>query len=205
MMENSQTSPVWRATSLDEERLKLKQISEQAYLLDRVAQAARLDINYFIDIVWPSVEPGKFKKQYDLHRSWQAHFAAFRKAGILAPKGHGKTTQILALLLHSMGKNPNILIKYVCSNDDFAKQRVLMLEEIICNNKLCNLIFPHLKPSTRRADWSKQTMTIERTSQTKDSTMEACGVLSSGSPIPMNTMLVIPSLLSRNMLPIMIS
>ena len=100
---------------------------------------------------------------------------------ILAPYKHGKTPQIgVGLPLYFMCQNPNVRIVEVCNVDDSAIDRVEEVREIIINNEQLHLLHPEIKPE-RDARPAKSKFKVKRTSTGKDYTLQAYGVLGSGT------------------------
>ena len=146
----------------------------RAYLVyKKIAEKAREDINVFIEFVFRI-------QQSACHRELQAHMDAHSRAGIVSQRELGKTTQCVARVLYLLGKNPNLRIKIVCSDDKTASDRVVLCRDMIDRNKWLHLVFPNLKRSTSVDNWGKGSLTIERDLFSKDSSLEGAGILTAG-------------------------
>lgn len=162
-------------TEEDAKIRKKKQLAVAAHALyNKIAVVARQDINVFIEFVF------RFK-QAECHRKMQAHMDTHKRAGILAQKELGKTSQAVARLLHRLGNHPDMLIKLLCASDDLAVDRVMLIRDLISRNKYLKIVFPQLVKSPWIDDWGKKSLTIKRNVFSKDSSIEACGILTSGT------------------------
>jgi phage terminase large subunit-like protein len=152
-----------------------KQISTAASILHRkIAERAHEDFNVFMEFVFRV-------KQADCHRTMVAHMMGPARAGIVAQKEIGKTTQAVGYILWCLGRNPDLLIKLVCCSDDTAKDRIGLLRDMISRNKYLRMVFPGLVRNPWIDDWTKQSLTVKRDIFSKDSSIEACGVLTTGT------------------------
>ena len=120
-------------------------------------------------------------KQAECHKKMQAHMDTHKRAGILAQKELGKTSQSVARLLHRLGNHPDMLIKLICASDDLAVYRVMLIRDLISRNKYLKIVFPQLVKSPWIDDWGKKSLTVKRNVFSKDSSIEACGILTSGT------------------------
>jgi len=139
----------------------------------RIRQA-REDPNAFNEFVFGI-------KQAQIHREWQELISdkSSNRTLILAPRDHGKTTQIKGRCLWEVGHNPNLRIKYVMGVDNKAKGVVSHIGSLIDRNERVRLVFPHLRPGQKET-WTKHELFVERTNEgLQDATFEAAGVLSS--------------------------
>lgn len=141
-----------------------------SYLQRETAKQARQDINLFIEFTMRI-------KQSRCHVAIQNHLRNNKRAGIIAHKDLGKTTQTLLYTLHRLGNNPSLLQRLVCSDDEPAKERVMFLRDMITRNKRLKLVFPWLKKSKKYDDWGKYSLTVERDRFAKDSSISAHGIL----------------------------
>lgn len=120
--------------------------------------------------------------QSGIHREWHAHIDAHDRALILAPREHGKTDQIaIGRVLWELGKNPQLRYKIICQDDENAMHRLASIQGHIERNEHLHEVFPNLKPHPDVKDWSKHTLTVSRQGEDKDPSLEAAGVLSSGT------------------------
>jgi hypothetical protein len=159
----------------EEEKAKYFDTLEQIRI-----QLARKDSNYFTEYVMRD-EDGDPITQGTIHEEWHEEFNRDEPVLLIAPRFHGKTTQIVAFVLWKIGKNPNLRIKIVCQSDGNAKKRLKEIKEYITDSDAYTRVFPHVKPHPDVDDWSKHSVTIDRETKSKDSTIEAWGVNSSAT------------------------
>lgn len=134
-------------------------------------EASRRDPRAFIEYAFGI-------QQQWFHDEWQTLLDSAPDALIIAPRGHGKTTQIIGRLLWEFGKNPNLRVKLVCASDSKANERVQEIREHIQRNPRVAEVFPHLEPADDR-DWTKRKLTLRRTIISRDVSLEALGIGSS--------------------------
>jgi len=124
--------------------------------------------------------------QSQIHREIQYHIdecekRGIRYCGILAPWGHGKTEQVvIGRTLRYLGQNCNDRIFVVCNTDDNAKSRVASVSRYILEDKDYHKLYPSVKPA-KLGDWTKHKIIIDRESKSKDGSVEAWGVTTSGT------------------------
>lgn len=151
-----------------------------------VQSLAHKDINAFVEYVGKN-ERGKSVVQGQIHKEIQNHIdeckrRGFKNCGILAPWGHGKTEQIIFRTLDEIGKNVNIRAQIICNTDDNSRSRVTSLQNYIENDDEYHKIYPHVRKGTKAADsWGKHKLMVERDSKSKDGTIEAWGITTSGT------------------------
>lgn len=151
-----------------------KVLTREQRIFKKAAERARTDINAFIEFVFQV-------KQAACHVTIQEHIDLYQRAFILAHKELGKTTQCLGRVLFLLGNNPDLRIKVVCADDDSAADRVMFLRDMIGRNQRLHMVFPNLKRHETVDDWGKKSLTIQRDSFSKDSSVEAAGILTSGT------------------------
>ena len=118
-------------------------------------QQARKDPNAFIEYCFED-KNGPLK-QAELHRVWQSEIAhpvwnptGNVRAMIIAPRDHGKTTQIpVGRALWEIGNDPNLRIKIACQSDRKAVERLFEITDHMERNERVKKVFPHLKPAAR--------------------------------------------------------
>jgi hypothetical protein len=150
---------------------------------------ARRDPNVFIEYVF---------KHYDretkthvpfvqgwMHRQWQALMGIHDRLIIVAPRSHGKTTNVVARVLWELGNDPNHIIKIVCQSNAKAVKRLTAIRTHMKNNKRLHEVFPHLSEKAVQeqssSEWNKHQVTVERTISSPDPSIEALGITSSAS------------------------
>jgi len=122
-------------------------------------------------------------QQERLQVSWSDHWRWCLEHGrfpaIFAPMGSGKTEQnSIARTLWDIGRNPETMIKIICNTDDNAEARVSTIREYVESSEEYHEVFPHVKPSKRRA-WTSHTLFIQRRTMSKNPTVHAVGINSS--------------------------
>lgn len=120
-----------------------------------------------------------------IHDEIQEHIALCKQhkeqyCGILAPWGHGKTENaIIGNTLDEIGKNPNIRIFIISNTDDNAKARIESITNYINNDHEYHAVYPHVVAGDHLS-WTKHKIIVQRESKSKDGTVEAYGVSTSG-------------------------
>ena len=161
--------PTSGTKAASQDKIKAARTLERA-----LAKKAREDVNVFHEFVFKT-------KQAECHLEMQAHMEKEDRAGILAQKGLGKTTQALSKVLFLLGKNQNILIKIVTASDDLAVDRLMFIRDTITRNKRLRMVFPNLVKNPTFDDWGKKSITVKRSKYFKDSSVEACGILTAAT------------------------
>ncbi len=155
---------------LSEDSPKLKALRHR----DQVIRA-RKSIEAFVSFVF------KWKLQ-KFQKHWHDFANKHKRALIFAPQEHGKTTNMsLIRPLWLLGHNPNKILKVISCNDDKAVDILGVVSKLIQHNKKLREVFPHLRPA-ERASWTKHQITVKRDFMSAvDASMEALGILSTGS------------------------
>lgn len=116
----------------------------------------------------------------EMHQEWHRIMSERDRCILIAPRGHGKTTNLIGRILFEIGRNPNLRIKIVSNTDDNAKKRIAVLAKHITSNTRLHRVFPNLKPHGKD-EWSKQRIFVQRTMIAPDPSIEGYGVRSSGT------------------------
>ncbi|NIO76648.1 MAG: hypothetical protein GTN69_12400 [Armatimonadetes bacterium] len=140
---------------------------------------ARRDVNCFIEYVMKDGD-GKPIKQGAIHREWHALGDKYKRLLIIGPKQHGKTGQSIGRALHSLGNNPNELIKFVCAADKKAGKRLHAVKQNLDDNDDLHRVFPHLNTS-RIPIINKRMIYVEREVRSPDPSFEAIGITSAAT------------------------
>lgn len=82
--------------------------------------------------------------------------------------------------LHYLGEDNNYRIFIVSNTDDNAMSRVSSISRYILEDKDYHKLYPNVKPA-KQGDWTKHKLIIERESLSKDGSVEAWGVTTSGT------------------------
>lgn len=102
------------------------------------------------------------------------------KVAIALPRDSGKSTQMVARVVWELGRNPNLRVKIVAETDQRAKDRLYQISLLIASNAKVRKVFPSLIPD-QEGSWTKGRLFVRRTSQQRDPSVEALGVLSSAT------------------------
>lgn len=155
--------------SPDKRKLLYKALLEKKKILD-----ARKNINAFAEYVFEF-------KQISIHRSWQKFADENPRAFIEAPQEHGKTTQMAVIRpLFKLGQNPERWFKIVTSNDDKGADILSECSTNIESNPRLHKVFPNLIPQ-ERGTWTRHKLIVKRKITSKNPSLEAIGILSTGS------------------------
>jgi len=148
----------------------------------KMVKKARTHFDAFMEFCFADLETGAQLKQGAIHKKWTKHINRYSKAMILAPREHGKTEQIaIGRALFHLGRNQALRVKIVCQDDRSAVKRLSAIKLHIESNSRIREVFPNLKPHPTANDWSKTTITVIREGADKDPSMEASGILSTGT------------------------
>ena len=147
-------------------------------------QKSRDNINLFCEYIGKDAKGNRIVQDH-IHTEIQEHIDYCQKnkiknCGILAPWGHGKTEQLIFRVLQWIGQDCNKRIQYICNTDDNATARVTSVKRFIENDKEFHYTFPHITPS-KGDDWGKHKIIVTRDSKSKDGTLEAWGITTSGT------------------------
>ena len=159
------------AAKIADEDLRAAYKATQEEMLIRAAREDVVAFNFYC-FGWDPVP---------LHMSWQDHIEKYRRALILSPRYHGKTSQIsVSRSIWELGRNHDHLIKIVTQSDSRAKDILSSIIDNIENNEKIKKVFPDLIPA-KKGDWSKHKIRVQRTIRSPDASIEALGVLSTGT------------------------
>jgi hypothetical protein len=115
------------------------------------------------------------------HKEWQDMVLQNRCVMIEAPRGSTKTTFVAVVLpLWFLGHNPELRIKLVCANDKDASKRLGEIRSHIEEDPLYKLAFPNVTINAKKTNNTNELNLVFKR-HTKDSTIEAQGVLSNAT------------------------
>jgi hypothetical protein len=137
------------------------------------------DINYFIENTIKDKETKEYIRQGSIHEKLQSAIDVNRWLMFGMPREHGKTTQTIGRILYEIGKNTDLRIKIISSNDKQAGKRVSAIKDFIQFNKDYQYFFPNVKPM--KGMWGKTSFSVEREIIDSNPTIEGAGVLSTGA------------------------
>lgn len=161
------------------EQTELHRVSSMIFEEAQVRRA-RIDPNAFIEYVMEDDRSGKPLKQGDMHRDFQNKMSEHEHLLFLGPRGHGKSSQVIGRVLWEIGRNPNLRIKIISNTDDKAADRVAMISKYIKENRKLRRVFPRLRPA-EKGQWKGKRIFVARSRIMNDPSVEAFGVLSSGT------------------------
>lgn len=132
---------------------------------ERLVRRAREDFSAFASTVIRG-RAGRRLELSAIHRSWIAHAAWCRDrglfAGILAPRGHGKTQLWpIANTLFEIGRNANKRITIVSNSEVNALKRLRVCRAYIDGNVTIARVFPNLVRD-ENAPWTAHQLFVKR-------------------------------------------
>jgi hypothetical protein len=117
-----------------------------------------------------------------MHREWHTAWTEDPRVLIVAPRDHGKSTNIIARTVWELGRDPNLRIKFVCQADPKARERLAEIRAHITMNPRVREVFPDLVPADGDDEnWNKGQLVVRRQFISKDPSLQACGVTASGA------------------------
>jgi hypothetical protein len=140
------------------------------------AKKARHDFKAFFEFVMEE-ENTKAPVKMAPHQEVVAEFMlAHRRGVVMMPRGHSKSFLLLALILWSIGRDPNFRGAIVSATQEQAAKMVLAVRQYIESNPRLRLVFPNLRPTTRKGEpWTQTAITVHRPHGTRDATLVALG------------------------------
>lgn len=157
---------------------------DKELILEAMLERARRDPNAFCEFVIKD-DKGLPVKQSQIHREINWHIDECRRrkfnCGILAPWRHGKTEQVvIGRTLQFLGENSNNRVFIVCNADDNAASRVESISKYIEYSNDYHLVYPQVVPGNK-TEWGRHKLMVQRSSMSKDGSVEAWGITSSGT------------------------
>jgi phage terminase large subunit-like protein len=156
---------------------------ERARRLKRLRTArverAREQFPAFVEYAFWDERTGSPLRQQWFHDEWSAAMDTSDRLIIVAPRDHGKTTQVVARVLWELGRDPNLRIKIVCASDGKAMERLFEVTQHLSNPRVQE-VFPHLVPA-EEGEWSKHKIVVSRTARHRDASVEALGITSTAT------------------------
>ena len=143
--------------------------------LDQI-ERARQDPSAFIEYC-KEVDGGVRARQDEVHREWQRIWSNHRRAVILAPIGHGKSTQLVWRILWELGRNPNLQIALISATQGHPKNLLGAIKQEIEENPRVRQVFPNLrKAKGARELWSSTEILIQRPSRDPNPSIKCFGL-----------------------------
>lgn len=130
---------------------------------DAFYKACRMNVPLFNAYV-QGIENG------ELHVELQDHLTDNDNATAMFPRKHGKTTQMCGRVAWEVGRNPNIRVQIIQSNEEDAKKTVDMIRQIIESPKYSQ-IFPNVRKD--KTCWRGQALRVVRDQILRDNTVTA--------------------------------
>lgn len=140
----------------------------------RVKQA-REDFGAFMEFCFYDEATRHPYRQQWYHDEWARLWDTSKRALIIAPRDHGKTSQIVGRVLWELGRDPNLRIKVACAADGRSKERLFEIVQHMEHNPYVREVFPHLEPADT-GEWSKHKVVVKRTAFHRDASVEALGI-----------------------------
>jgi hypothetical protein len=141
---------------------------------------ARINCDAFIEYCFTDQETGEPCIQTWFHKEWQAAMEEHNNVYIVAPRGHGKTSQIVGRVIFQLGKRPETRVKIVCQTEGKAKDRIYEIRQAIELNQKVREVFPNLIPAEKQ-QWTQFVLIIKRRQGIRDPSVEVCSILGSVS------------------------
>jgi hypothetical protein len=143
-------------------------------------QCCREDVNAFIEYVFVDPDTKGHVEQQSFHREWQELITDHSRVLIVAPRGHGKSYQVIGRVVWELGHNPDLRIRIVSVGDDQAKEILGLIRDFIADSPEVHEVFPNLEIDTKKGDRMTDFF-VKRNIKQKDASVNAAGVLSAGA------------------------
>lgn len=148
-------------------------------LRDSRVERAREHFPAFAEYAFWDERTGQPLQQQWFHDHWSAAMDTSDRLVVVAPRDHGKTTQVVARVLWELGRDPNLRIKIVCASDGKAMERLFEVTQHLDNPRVRE-VFPDLRPADQ-GEWSKHKIVVSRTARHRDASVEALGITSTAT------------------------
>ncbi len=139
--------------------------------------AAREKFDDFVEFVGVD-QDGEPMRQHAMHRliwsfeAWAAAQGLY--AGIMCPAGHGKTTQLELFAADAIGRNSNVLCRFVTSSETKAKERAGAVRDFMATDEY-RVVYPDV--TMVKGEQGEAEFTVARTGVSKDPTLGCSGVM----------------------------
>jgi len=142
---------------------------------------ARQNFGAFMEYCFYDEENNKPLQQQWFHDEWDSAMSNHNRVLIVAPRYHGKSTQVVVgRPLWELGRNLNLRHKIICASDGKAKERLFEIKQHVETNPRIKEVFPHLHPD-EEGEWSKHKIYFQRPARHRDASIEAVGVTSTAT------------------------
>lgn len=148
----------------------------QQQLLPILRQAARIDFNFFAELVATDDETGKPIRQSVLHKQWAELCEQHPRLLIWSHIESAKTTQLSILrTVWELGKDPSLRFAILSNTKGQAEQILRSIARYIEQNDEVHAIFPDLLPDPA-GPWTNTRLRVVRRGNAKDASVRAVGV-----------------------------
>jgi len=141
---------------------------------------ARSHFPSFMQYCFYDYDVGRPFEQQWFHDDWSKAMDTISRLLIVAPRNHGKTSQVIGRTIWELGRNHNLRIKIACASDGRAKERLFEITQNILYNPRVKEVFPTLLPD-ENAQWNVHKIHVQRTALHKDASVEAVGITSTAT------------------------
>lgn len=146
-----------------------------ARYLEKIERARECP-NAFIEFC-AEITGGVRARQDAVHREWQRIWSAHDRAIVLAPVGHGKSTQLVWRLLWELGRNPDLKIALISSTQGHPKNLLGLMKQEIEENPRVREVFPRLKRAKgARELWTSTEILVERRGRDPNPSVKCFGL-----------------------------
>jgi hypothetical protein len=157
---------------LDEE--KVEEIWQR--ILPTLRQAARINVNFFCELVATNDETGEPIAQSESHKKWAELAEQYSRLLIWSHIESAKTTQLSILrTVWELGKDPTLRFAILSNTKGQAEQILRSIALLIERNEEVHAIFPELKPDPA-GPWTNSKLRVVRPGSAKDASVRAVGV-----------------------------
>lgn len=138
---------------------------------------ARADSAAFVEFVMRDEATGELLQNAPIHVRMHQHVAAHKRALIIAPIEHGKSSSIATPLpLKWTGDNPNARGAIISGTQKQARKTLAAIRAYIERSPELHELYPGLMPSTQaEAVWGQDAITVERDIISRDPTIQVLG------------------------------
>lgn len=137
-------------------------------------QMCRDDDHTFIEYVIKNEKTGEPVRQARVHERMHAIWDKYDESIIMAHPESGKTSQALAKVLKTLGKNPNLRLGFLNKTQTAAMKNLSVVKGYIERSQELHEVFPGLLPGEK---WADEAITVRRTTISKDATIQTFGYL----------------------------
>jgi len=138
-------------------------------------RAAQKSFGAFMEYVFADPKSTEPLRQQWFHDEWDEAWSTHPRVSVIAPRDHGKTTQVVGRTLFELGNDTNLRIKIGCASDPRAMERLFEIRQHLETNRRLHKVFPGLEPD-HDAEWSKHRLVVKRRIRHRDASIEAAGI-----------------------------